>query len=77
LLVSVFQHQSLHKTPVASDPMNKTCLDMTATSTMMGNRFTGLPETIMHDRKVPPLSAAMEPTVSASITMEPARIMAA
>ena len=39
--------------------------------------FTGLPETIMDGPKVLPLSAAMEPIVLASITMELARIMAA
>jgi hypothetical protein len=57
--------------------MNKTCPDTTATSTMMGNRFIGLPETIMDCRKVLALSAAMEPIASASIRQQHARVTAA
>jgi len=77
LLVSDFLYRPSDKTPVASDPTNTPCPGMTATSTMMGNRFIGLLEIIMDGPKVLPLFAAMEPTVSASITMEPARTMAA
>jgi len=39
--------------------------------------FTGLPETIMASPKVQSLYAVMEPTASASITMEHTRIMGA
>jgi hypothetical protein len=50
---------------------------MTATSTVMGHRFTGLPETIGESRKVIGHYAVMEAIASASIGMGRVRITAA
>ena len=55
-------------------PTRVTYPGMTATSTAMGHRSTGLPETRMGSRRVIPLFAAMEPITSASMQVGRVRV---